>query len=160
MEIIPSIGKVYVLPDKNLSDMKTLTLTFFLCFLMLFFYACSSTGVTASSHVTNVQLTSPNFRLVKANVTGEASSEAILGLSFSFGMATSQMAIIPLSKERMLYQAAMKRLWESFEATNGPVSGRRLALTNLRYDSDCLNVLVYTKAKTIIVADVVEFESP
>jgi hypothetical protein len=140
--------------------MKTLSLLSFICLIMLLFNACSSTGVTASSHVTNVQLTNPNFRLVKANVSGEASSDAILGISFSFGMATSQMAIIPLSKERMLYQAAMKKLWENFEATDGPVTGRRLALANLRYDSDCLNVLVYTKAKTVIVADVVEFESP
>jgi hypothetical protein len=140
--------------------MKTFAMLAFLWPVMLLFSACSSTGVTASSHVTNVQLTSPNFRLVKANVSGEASSDAILGISFSFGMATSQMAIIPLSKERMLYQAAMKNLWDNFEATNGQVAGRRLALANLRYDSDCLNVLVYTKAKTVIVADVVEFESP
>lgn len=140
--------------------MKTLALITCFWITMMLFNACSSTGVTASSHLTNVQLTNPNFRLVKANVSGEASSDAILGVSFSFGMATSQMALIPLSKERMLYQAAMKKLWENFEATNGPVSGRRLALANLRYDSDCLNVLVYTKARTVIVADVVEFEVP
>ncbi|MGC1243982.1 MAG: DUF6567 family protein [Chryseosolibacter sp.] len=140
--------------------MKTLALLTVLLLMLILVNGCTSTGVTASSHVTNVQLTEPNFRMVMPNVSGEAASDAILGLSFSFGMATSQVALIPLSKNRMLYQAAMKKLWENFEAANGPVSGRRLALTNLRYDSDCLNVIVYTKAKTVIVADVVEFEVP
>lgn len=140
--------------------MKTLALLTVLLLMLILVNGCTSTGVTASSHVTNVQLTEPNFRMVMPNVSGEAASDAILGLSFSFGMATSQVALIPLSKNRMLYQAAMKKLWENFEAANGPVLGRRLALTNLRYDSDCLNVIVYTKAKTVIVADVVEFEVP
>jgi hypothetical protein len=119
---------------------------------------CASTGLTASSHVTNVQLTNPNFRVVATNVSGEATTKAVLGVSYGLGMATTQVALIPLGNDRMLYKTAMKNLWEKFESTNGKVSNRRLALVNVRYDSDALNLFFYTSVTTAIVADVVEFE--
>lgn len=119
---------------------------------------CASSGLTASSHVTNVQLTNPNFHIVATSVSGEASSKGVLGVSVGFGMAASQMSIIPLTKDRMLYRAAMKDLWANFEKQNGPVANRRLALVNIRYDSECLNLFLFTRLTSNIVADVVEFE--
>ena len=38
------------------------------------------------------------------------------------------------------------------------VGNRRVALVNLWYDSDALNLLVYTKVNTVITADVIEFD--
>lgn len=122
------------------------------------FGGCASTGLTASSHITNVQLTSPNFRIVATNVSGEASSKAILGVSYGFGMAATQVAIIPLTEDRMLYKTAIKNFWSNFEATHGPVAERKLALINLRYDSESLNLFLYTRVTTVVVADVVEFQ--
>lgn len=119
---------------------------------------CASTGLTASSHVTNVQLTSPNFKVIATNVQGEASAKGVLGVSYGFGVATSQLAIIPLTEDRMLYRNAIRNFWSNFEAKNGAIAGRRLALVNVRYDSESTNLILFTKVTTIVVADVVEFE--
>jgi hypothetical protein len=120
---------------------------------------CASTGLSASAHITNVQLSNANFRVVATNVTGESSAKALFGLSYGAGIASTQMALIPLTRERMLYKNAIKNLWSSFEAANGPVANRKLALVNVRYDSESLNLFLYTKVKTAIVADVVEFQN-
>lgn len=133
-------------------------LIFCLSGVLLLFAGCGSTGVTASGHVTNVQLTSPNFRVVATNVSGEASSEAVLGISYGFGMTATQLALIPLTDNRMLYKTAMQKLWSGFEASNGAIANRRLALVNVRYDSESLNLFFYTKVTTVVVADVVEFQ--
>ncbi len=98
----------------------------------LLFGGCASTGLTASSHITNVQLTNPNFRVIATNISGEASSKGILGVSYGFGMAATQMALIPLTEDRMLYKIAMKNLWANFENANGRVSNRKVALVNVR----------------------------
>lgn len=120
--------------------------------------SCASTGLTTSGHVTNVQLTNPNFRVVATNVSGGASSKALLGVSVGFGMAASQLSIIPLTKDRKLYELAMRDMWSNFERSYGPPGKRRLALVNLRYDSESLNLFVFTRLTTNVVADVVEFE--
>jgi hypothetical protein len=138
--------------------MKNLLIMIVCLSAIAFLSGCASTGLTASSHLTNVQLTNPNFRLVATNISGEATSKGVLGVSYGVGMATTQLALIPLQDDRMLYKTAMKNLWSNFEATNGPVANRRLALVNVRYDSDALNLFFYTSVTTGIVADVVEFE--
>ena len=126
--------------------------------LSLFIGGCASSGLTASSHVTNVQLNNANFRIVATNVSGQASSSGVLGVSFGAGIGTAQLALIPLTEDRMLYKQAVGELWANFEKSNGPVAGRRLALVNVRYDSESLNLVVYTKITSMIVADVVEFQ--
>lgn len=138
--------------------MKKIALILISLTAIIFLNGCASTGLTASSHLTNVQLTNPNFRLIATNISGEATSKGVLGVSYGLGMATTQLALIPLQDDRMLYKTAMKDLWLNFEATNGPVANRRLALVNVRYDSDALNLFFYTSVTTAIVADVVEFE--
>lgn len=133
-------------------------LTILLVSLGLLFGGCASTGITASSHITNIQLGGPNFRIVSTNVTGEASSRALFGVSYGLGVAATQLALIPLDSERTLYKKAISTLWTTFETENGPVEGRKLALVNVRYDSESINTFFYTKVTTVIVADVVEFE--
>ncbi|HEY9489761.1 MAG TPA: DUF6567 family protein [Chryseosolibacter sp.] len=122
------------------------------------FGGCASSGLTVSSHLTNVQLGNPNFKVIATSITGEGSSRALLGISVGLGFGTSQLALIPLDKNRLLYGTAMKTLWANFETAHGPVANRRLALINMRYDSDALNLFFYTKLTTVLVADVVEFE--
>jgi hypothetical protein len=51
----------------------------------------------------------------------------------------------------------MENLWKDFEGKQGPVEGRRLALTNVRYDTDSHNFLLYSDMKLAIRADVIEF---
>jgi len=58
----------------------------------------------------------------------------------------------------MLYKNAMLQLWKNFEVKNGPVKDRKLALTNLRYDSESVNLFLYTKITTVIIADIIEFD--
>jgi hypothetical protein len=143
---------------KITNDMKNSIMIFACLAAVVLLNGCASTGLTASSHVTNVQLTNPNFKIVATNVSGEATSKAVLGVSYGLGVATSQLALIPLQDDRMLYKRAIEKLWANFEAKNGAVANRRLALVNVRYDSESLNLFLYTEVTTAIVADVVEFE--
>ena len=52
---------------------------------------------------------------------------------------------------------ALENLWENYEAEHGEVEKGKLALTNVRYDADILNLIVYTQLKVTVRADVVEF---
>ena len=143
---------------KQFTSMKNAILILPALVLALLLNGCVSSGLTASSHITNVQITEPNFRVIATNVTGEASSKGIIGMSYGVGIAGTQLALIPLTEERMLYRIAIRNLWTDFESKNGPIANRRLALVNVRYDSESLNLILYTKITTAIVADVVEFE--
>lgn len=138
--------------------MKKTTLSILVVSFGLLVAGCASTGLTASSHITNVQLTNPNFRIVATNISGEASADGILGVSYGLGLATTQLVIIPLADDRMLYKNAMQNLWANFEKVHGPAANRKLALVNIRYDSESLNLFFYTKVTTAVVADVVEFQ--
>ena len=126
--------------------------------LAILLAGCAASGITASGHVTSVQLTSPNFRVIATNVAGDATSTGALGVSFGIGMGATQLALIPLTDDRMLYRRAIEQLWSNFEAKNGPVAGRRLALVNVRYDSESVNLVLYTRLTTMVVADVIEFQ--
>lgn len=119
---------------------------------------CASTGLTTSTHITNVGLSSNNYQIVATSISGEASSNGILGISLGIGLGGAQFSLIPLSSNRTLYKNALQDFWTNFEAKNGSAFGRTLALTNLRYDSETLNTLVYTKIKIVVIADVVEFK--
>ena len=67
-------------------------------------------------------------------------------------------ALIRVEGEGLLVKAALEDFWGNFEKQYGDVEGRNLAIVNVRYDSDALNVLLlYTKPKISIRADVVEF---
>lgn len=138
--------------------MKNLVFALLSLAALVLLNGCASTGLTASSHVTNVQLTNPNFKVIATNVSGEATSKGIIGVSYGLGIATTQLALIPITDDRMLYKNAMKNLWANFEEKNGPTTNRKLALVNVRYDSESLNLFFYTKVTTAVAADVVEFE--
>lgn len=118
---------------------------------------CASAGMFPSANVTEVQLQRGNFKIVARNVTGEAEAGYLFGSSFSLGMSTNTFALFRVSGSGMLYKEALENLWKNFEASNGAIEGKRLALVNVRYDSEALNLFVYTQPKVMIRADVVEF---
>ena len=121
------------------------------------FAGCASTGMFTASNLTEVQLQKDNFIIVARNVSGEAEAGYIFGSSFSLGMMTNTVAVLRVSGTGMLYKEALEDLWKNYEAVHGPVEGKKLALVNVRYDADALNLFVYTRPKVMVRADVVEF---
>ena len=121
------------------------------------FAGCASTGMFTASNLTEVQLLKDNFIIVARNVSGEAEAGYIFGSSFSLGMMTNTVAVLRVSGTGMLYKEALEDLWKNYEAVHGSVEGKKLALVNVRYDADALNLFVYTRPKVMVRADVVEF---
>jgi hypothetical protein len=121
------------------------------------FAGCATGGMFPSGHVTDVQLQRNNFTIVARNVTGTAQAEYLFGMSFSMGMTTNTFALLRIGGTGMLYQEALADLWKNYEAAHGPVEGKKLALVNVRYDAEALNLYVYTRPTVMIRADIVEF---
>ena len=69
----------------------------------------------------------------------------------------STIAVARVSGSGMIYGDALQNLWDNFADANGPVEGRNLALVNVRYDTDALNLILYTSPTVFVYADVVEF---
>ena len=139
--------------------MKTFKPSFLaiLAAVVLTAYGCSASGAFTSGNVTDVQLQKGNFKIAARNVTGEAQAGYLFGGTFSIGMASSTFALVRISGTGTLYKEALENLWKDYETKNGPVEGKKLALVNVRYDSDALNLFVYTQPHLVIRADVVEF---
>jgi hypothetical protein len=138
--------------------MKKLTISVLSCAIMSFsLTSCLSTGMHASTNITNVELSNANYRIIARSVKGEAQAGYLFGASYGVGMYTAIFGVARISGERALYQAAMDNLWASFESQHGSVAGRRLALVNIRYDVNALNLFVYTQPHLTIQADVIEF---
>ncbi|MCP9291963.1 MULTISPECIES: DUF6567 family protein [Gracilimonas] len=124
----------------------------------LLFAGCGNAGMFVASNNTQVELSEGNYSIIAKNVTGSSESAYILGASYSWGMATNALGLIPLGEGKTLYKDAREDLWANFEAANFPVEGKKLALVNIQYDSGTTNFVLYTKAKVTITADVIEFD--
>ncbi len=118
---------------------------------------CTSTGAFLAGNQTLVNLNEGNFILSETNITGESEAAYIFGLSYSSGLMASTVAIARVEGSGMLYAEALNDLWNNYEAINGPVNNQKLALANVRYDTDILNLFFYTKVRLIVRADVIEF---
>ncbi len=119
---------------------------------------CTSSGAFLAANQTIVNLEDGNYTITATNVTGESESGYILGLSYSTGLSTSTLAVARVEGTGMLYAEALENLWTNFELSGEQVQGQRLALTNVRYDSEILNLIIYTKVKLTVRADVVRFD--
>ena len=138
--------------------MKHFMRLFGLSVVLTMLVGCASTGRFSSTNLTNVELSKSNFHVIATNVYGEASAEYLLGFSVAQGGEMQTIALIPLGGDRLLYKVALENLWRNFEQTHGNVEGRSLALVNVRFDSEALNVLIfYTRPKISVRADVIEF---
>ncbi len=135
------------------------SLTFWLMAALLFLLSgCATTGQFPTLNLTNVELSEANYRIVAANVHGEASAGYLLGFSGALGSEMRTLALFRVSGKGMLYKEALEKFWQNFEKTHGPIEGRKLALVNVRYDSDAKNILgLYTEPTISIRADVIEF---
>ncbi len=118
---------------------------------------CSTGGMFTAANLTDVQLQKGNYKIIARGLSGQSSAGYILGVTAPTGMTTNTLALIRVEGTGMLYKEALDDLWKNYEAAHGPAEGKKLALINVHYDSDALNLFVYTGAKLLIRADVVEF---
>ena len=118
---------------------------------------CVTTGSFPAANVTSVELSESNYEIVATDVAGEASAGYLLGISAGPGFQMSTLALARVQGEGTLYRQAIQNLWASFRAEHGDVEGRDLALVNVRFDGDALNLLLYTRPTVSVRADVVEF---
>lgn len=119
---------------------------------------CTSSGAFISANQTVVNLEEANYSLQATNVMGQSEAGYVIGISYSSGLFANTIAIGRVEGTGMLYAEAIENLWNNYEQTNGSVEGAKLALTNVRYDTDILNFILYTKVKLTVRADIIEFE--
>ncbi len=119
---------------------------------------CTNSGAFLSLNQTSVNLEEGNYTISATNVTGESQAGYILGLSYSTGLTANTLALARVDGTSMLYADALENLWANYEAEHGEVEDGTLALANVRYDADILNLILYTQVKVTVRADVVEFE--
>ncbi len=123
----------------------------------LFLTGCTTSGAFLSLNQTQVNLEQANYTITATNVTGYAESAYVLGLSYSTGLSATTIAAGRVEGTGMLYKEALEDLWINYEKDNGSINGKRLALANVRYDTDILNLIIYTKVMVGVRADIVEF---
>jgi len=128
-----------------------------LIMLIASFTGCSSAGAFNAANVTQVRLSEDNYDIVATNLTGTSSAAYILGISYG-GSRAGSVALARVNGTGMLYKEALESLWEAYEKDYGPRDDKRVALVNVHYDSEALNLLLYTEIKVFIHADVVEFK--
>jgi hypothetical protein len=137
---------------------KKLFLSFALLVSLIILSSCANNGMFVGLNQTSVELGEANYEIVASNVLGQSQAGYVLGFSAPLGAATNTFAVARVNGTGMLYKEALEDLWKNFEAEHGKIDGRKLALANLRYDSEALNLLVYTEVKVFIRADVIEFK--
>ena len=118
---------------------------------------CASTGMFPAVNLTTTQLAEGNFRLIATDVGGESSAAYILGFASSIGPDIRTVAVARIEGEGFLAREALADLWATFAQTYGPVENRSLALVNVRFDADVLNLILYVRPRMSVRADVVEF---
>ncbi len=133
--------------------------TIFILLLAGILAGCATSGIFPAANLTSVELADSDFRIVATDVGGEASAGYVLGVSGGFGPGMQTLAVGRVEGEGQLYAAALRDLWQNFEEEHGAAEDRRLALVNVRFDSEALNLLIYTRPTVWVRADVVEFEA-
>lgn len=124
----------------------------------IFAVGCTSSGAFISANQTIVNLNDGNYIIKATNMAGEAETAYVLGLSYSTGLTANTLAVARVEGTGVLYAEALENLWDMYEKEYGAVADNKLALTNVRYDTDILNLLIYTKVKVMVRADIIEFE--
>lgn len=135
---------------------KIILFLLFACLLMIN-SGCTTGGSFLAQNVTNVELSNPGFKFVARNLEGYSKANYLIGISYSTGQMANTLALIRLGGSAKLYDDAIQNLWKNYREKHGEIEGKKLVLVNVRYDTDMLNLLVYTQAELYINADVVEF---
>ena len=118
---------------------------------------CGTMGVFHANNITNVELSEANFNIVARDVQGSAMQGFLIGVGVQQYADVNTYGLIRVSGDKLLYDTAIKALWDDFRDKYGETEGRNLVLINIRQDTDVINALVYTQAELFITADVVEF---
>lgn len=126
--------------------------------VVLFIYGCSTSGMFTSINSTNVELRQANYKIVATNVSGESEAGYLIGITIPSGSLTNTLAFVRVSGTGMLYKEALENLWDNYKEKYGNIEGEKLALVNVRYDTDALNLFLYTSARIYVRADVIRFE--
>jgi len=135
---------------------KSAVFVLLICALSL--AGCTTGGAFLAQNQTNIELSEDNFDIIATDVVGSAYADYLLGFSSSTGAVSNTFALVRVGGTATLYNDAVKSLWRNFEENYGSAEGRNLVLANVRYDSDILNLIVFTKTTLYIHADVVEFK--
>ena len=130
-------------------------LVLLICALLL--SGCTTGGAFLAQNLTNVDLSRDNFDIIAKDVVGSAHADYLFGISSSTGSVSNTFALVRVGGTATLYNDAVNSLWRNFEENYGSADGRNLLLANVRYDTDILNLIVFTKTTLYIHADVVEF---
>jgi hypothetical protein len=136
---------------------RALFFTVVLIVLMTLLTGCLNSGRFLSTNVTDVKLAEANYNIIATNVTGSSRAGYILGFSYGSGGDAGTMAVARVNGTGMIYQEALENLWGNYEKDHGPREDRKVALVNVHYDTDILNLFFYTEIRLFIRADVVEF---
>ena len=108
--------------------------------------------------MTNIELSGTNFDIIARDLKGSAHADYLIGFGTSAGAVSNTFALVRVGGTATLYNDAIKSLWKNYEENYGSTEGRNLVLANVRYDTDILNLLLFTKTTLYIHADVVEFK--
>ena len=126
--------------------------------LLVIFSSCTTGGSFLAQNVTNVELSDPGYKFVARNVEGQSKADYLFGISYSTGQMANTLALFRVGGSAKLYDDAIQNLWKKYQDNYGEIDGKKLALINIRYDTDILNLLVYTQTELYINADIVEFK--
>ncbi len=133
-------------------------LSILVLFAAVLITGCSNSGAFLSGNQTIVNLNEGNYSVAATNITGESESAYVFGLSYSTGFAATSFAIARVEGSGHLYADALENLWANYESEYGSASNQKLALANIRYDTDILNLFFYSKVRLTVRADIIEFE--
>lgn len=136
------------------------SILFILLISLLISAGCTTSGAFLAGNRTDVQLSRANYRIVQTGVSGSANAAYVLGFSYSTGPTTNTLAIARVEGSEALYKEATDQLWANYARDHGSVEGKQLALANIRYDTDILNLFFYNEVTITVRADIVEFTAP
>jgi len=95
--------------------------------------------------VTNIELSRTNFDIIAKNLEGSSYADYLIGFGTSVGAVSNTFALVRVGGTATLYDDAIKSLWKNYEENYGSTEGKNLVLANVRYDTDILNLLLFTK---------------
>jgi len=119
---------------------------------------CFTGGSFLAQNVTNIELSRTNFDIIAKNLEGFSYVDYLIGLGIFIGAVSNTFAFVRVGGTATLYDDAIKSLWKNYEKNYGSTEGKNLVLANVRYDTDILNLLLFTKTTLYIYADVIEFK--
>ena len=126
-------------------------------FSSIYLSGCTTSGAFLSANQTHVNLEQGNYTITATDVSGYSETAYVLGFSYSTGLTTNTLAVGRVEGTGLLYKEALDDLWANYEKNHGTINGKSLALTNVRYDTDILNLIIYTKVMVNVRADIVQF---